>query len=163
MASVFTQFCGINYAKIKLKGGIMAYLACLEEKELESLSGVFRSFRASMKSSPTSFSQTRMANGERSQGQGPSSPPSLGHSDLGALTASLFRLTSKLHFPWLKEPIFGLNYWGTHLLQNVALEVWQNKEVAHQESQNLNLTLSKFEGLCPFFQICMWKQRSFSA
>lgn len=110
MASVFTQFCGINYAKIKLKGGIMAYLACLEEKELESLSGVFRSFRASMKSSPTSFSQTRMANGERSQGQGPSSPPSLGHSDLGALTASLFRLTSKLHFPWLKEPIFCLNY-----------------------------------------------------
>lgn len=93
---------------------------CLEEKELESLSGVFWSFRASTKSSPTSFSQTRMANGERSQGQGPSSPPSLGHSDLGALIASLFRLTSKLHFPWLKEPIFCLNYWGTHLLQNVA-------------------------------------------
>ena len=43
MASVFTQFCGINYAKIKLKGGIMAYLTCLEEKELESLSGIFQS------------------------------------------------------------------------------------------------------------------------
>lgn len=51
MASVFTQFCGINYAKIKLKGGIMAYLTCLEEKELDC----FQAFcRASRKSSPTS-------------------------------------------------------------------------------------------------------------
>lgn len=66
-----------------------------------------------------------LPNGERSQGQGPSSLPSLGHSDLRALITYPFRLTSvtflgKLHFPWPKEPTFCLNYWGTHLLQNVT-------------------------------------------
>lgn len=65
-----------------------------------------------------------MPRGQGSQGQGPSFPASLGCSDLGALIAALFRRASaaflgELPFPWLKEPTFCLNYWGSHLLCNM--------------------------------------------
>ena len=94
----------------------MAYLTCLEGKELEQLSDGFPKVKSFWKVLPYFLLLKRgKPRGQGSQGQGPSFLASLGRSDLGALIAALFRRASaaflgELPFPWLKEPTFCLNY-----------------------------------------------------
>lgn len=65
-----------------------------------------------------------MARRLQSGGWGPFFLPSLGGSNFVAMIPSLFRGSNAtflggLHFPWLKESTFCLNYWGFHLLWNM--------------------------------------------
>lgn len=114
MVSVFIRFGWINDAKIYFHLKLKGVMACLSHLLREKFSHT------------SCCSNMEWQEGSKAGvcGGGPFFLPSLGGSNFVAMSPSLFRGSNAaflggLHFPWLKESTFCLNYWGFHLLWNM--------------------------------------------